>query len=234
MVVQLILERGRDPGVCVTGLSPCGAGEHAHVLLCHPIPEVLSQRELPWRGAASHPVGRMPGIPAGWRLFLSKAQLGQDPGQFPGSEWELPHSHGCLAERSASYLSLPAPPRPAPDDASAGRFLANPASSAHENWSQLMWGKRRETLMGGRDPSVSQTGQPPRWGSAAPSLSPSCCLRRHCPAVGRGGGGAVVFLDSRPSQGRSSPRRGPVPSSTDEVPSEGPVPDGLCRGGQAE
>lgn len=78
------------PGVCVTGLSPRGAGEHAHVLLCRPSPEALPQRELPWRGAASRPVGRMPGVPAGWWLFLSKAPLGQDPGEFPGSEWNCP------------------------------------------------------------------------------------------------------------------------------------------------
>lgn len=202
-------------------MIPSGAGEHAHVLLCCPIPGALPQRELPAREAASHPVQRMPGLPAGWWLFLSEAWLGQDPGQFPGSEWELPCSQGSLAPLSASHLSLPAPLRRAPDDASARCCLANLANSTNVNCLRLVWEKTKGALMEGQGLSVSQAGQHPSGGLQPLPLAP-----RAAPLV--------VFLTSRPSPRGSSMRRGTLSSSTSQMLSEGPATHRLSLGGEAE
>lgn len=232
MAVRLILERGRDPrGLRYWFESPWGRRARTR-------PSVPSQPRgtapegTPLEGGCVSPSRENAGRPRWVVAIFVQSTAGSGPWRVSRVRVELPHSHGCLAARSASHSSLPAPPRPAPDDASAGWCLANPASSARENWSRLLWGKRGEALMGGRDPSVSQTGQPPGGvpQPLPPAPHPTC--GRHRPAVG-GWEGAVVFLGSHPSLGGSSPRRGSGPSGTYEVPSEGPMPDGLCRGGQA-
>lgn len=87
-------------------------------------------------------------------------KLGQDPGELPGSEWELPGSHGSLAMLSLA-LCLPAPPRRAPADASAGCCLANLANSTDESGLRLVWGKTEGALMEGHGPLGSQAGQHP-------------------------------------------------------------------------